>query len=1018
MRHDHRAERGICAEGVWLLTSPGLASALVPAHLAALAEPADRWDAPAEPVAFEEFTRPWRWVARREVARRLGDRWTAGVAVAARHGLERLLASRLSDALSLVLFSEFTAFRASHSTPWDRLLAAATGGTERRLYDAFVAASADGGLAEVLRHYPVLEELVTELTRQWVDATVELVERLDHDRADLSATFGAGGPLDRVCQVETGLSDPHHGGRSVTILTFDSGVRVVYKPKDLGTESAFGRLLAWLDATGEVPLALRAPTVLVRDGYGWAEYLDRRPCADDAALGRYYYRAGMLACLVYALAGFDCHRENLLAHGEYPVLLDVECLFGHRVVMPDAASVHQMALDELRAGVLGTGLLPSWQVDEDDNKSNARDISGLHVPLPEELLEHARRWEHINTDAMALRVGPIRFEASQHVPFVDGREPGQALVAHADELTEGFASCYRALLRHRDELLAPDGPLAAFGGHPVRFLFRNTRVYGSLLHQLVHPEFLRDQDARSIELARLTDILTAQGVLGGWGPLIDTEVTAIERGDVPHFTALPSSDVLLLDDGSPLAGVLQEPSLQLVTERIAGLDEIDLGQQLGFIAGSLHSESARQDAPSPTSPKTSSSPAAPAGSDVSLVAAAEAIARDVVELAVRGDGSATWIAPQYLPRLDRYQLQPVGYDLHSGSCGPALFLAAVAATTGDRACAATARAALRPVRKALDGSQEDIRRGLRSGAATGIGSVVYTLTRCAGLLQDDELLASAASAVACINDQYVASSELDVFAGVAGDILGLLALHRATGDADVLERARWCGDRLLDTARPVATGGLAWPTLGGRILTGFSHGAAGIGYALARLGEATGTTGYVDAALAGVRYEDAVFDPEAGNWPDFRDDEQPAFKVNWCHGAPGIGLARLATWRSLAGTDAAADSLLLDDVERAVHTTLAEDLEGADHLCCGNLGRAELLLSAGAALGRDDLLAEVRLRAEAVVARAASRGGYQLHSSLPNRVHMPGFFMGVSGVGYALLRTAHPELLPAVLAWD
>lgn len=202
------------------------------------------------------------------------------------------------------------------------------------------------------------------------------------------------------------------------------------------------------------------------------------------------------------------------------------------------------------------------------------------------------------------------------------------------------------------------------------------------------------------------------------------------------------------------------------------------------------------------------------------------------------------------------------------------------------------------------------------------------------------------------------------------------------------------------------------------MLTGFSHGAAGIAYALARLGEATGTTSYLDAALDGVRYEDAVFDSDAGNWPDFREDEQPAFKVNWCHGAPGIGLARLATWRSPAGKDAAAESLLLTDVDRAVRTTLADDLEGADRLCCGNLGRAELLLSAGCALGRDDLLAEARSRAGSVVGRAATQGGLQLHSSLPNRVHMPGFFMGVSGVGYALLRTAHPELLPAVLAWD
>ena len=70
-----------------------------------------------------------------------------------------MLASRLSDALSLVLFSEYTAFRASHSTPWDRL-SPPWGGTNVAS-TTLVAASADGGLAEVLRHYPVLEELVT-----------------------------------------------------------------------------------------------------------------------------------------------------------------------------------------------------------------------------------------------------------------------------------------------------------------------------------------------------------------------------------------------------------------------------------------------------------------------------------------------------------------------------------------------------------------------------------------------------------------------------------------------------------------------------------------------------------------------------------------------------------------------------------------------------------------------------------------------------------------------------------------
>ncbi len=30
----------------------------------------------------------------------------------------------------------------------------------------------------------------------------------------------------------------------------------------------------------------------------------------------------------------------------------------------------------------------------------------------------------------------------------------------------------------------------------------------------------------------------------------------------------------------------------------------------------------------------------------------------------------------------------------------------------------------------------------------------------------------------------------------------------------------------------------------------------------------------------------------------------------------------------------------------------------------------------------------------------------------------PGFFNGVSGVGYQLLRMTHPDLLPSILLWD
>ncbi len=65
--------------------------------------------------------------------------------------------------------------------------------------------------------------------------------------------------------------------------------------------------------------------------------------------------------------------------------------------------------------------------------------------------------------------------------------------------------------------------------------------------------------------------------------------------------------------------------------------------------------------------------------------------------------------------------------------------------------------------------------------------------------------------------------------------------------------------------RRVSLGGPA-----GRHLTGFSHGAAGITYALLRLYAVTGQDELRRAALDGIAHETALFDPARANWPDLR----------------------------------------------------------------------------------------------------------------------------------------------------
>ena len=85
------------------------------------------------------------------------------------------------------------------------------------------------------------------------------------------------------------------------------------------------RLLTWLNTAG-APIILRPLRVLDRHTHGWVECAEPAPCADRAAVTRYYQRAGALMCLAYVLQGSDCHAENLIAAGEDPVLVDCETL--------------------------------------------------------------------------------------------------------------------------------------------------------------------------------------------------------------------------------------------------------------------------------------------------------------------------------------------------------------------------------------------------------------------------------------------------------------------------------------------------------------------------------------------------------------------------------------------------------------------------------------------------------------------------------------------------------------------
>ncbi len=210
--------------------------------------------------------------------------------------------------------------------------------------------------------------------------------------------------------------------------------------------------------------------------------------------------------------------------------------------------------------------------------------------------------------------------------------------------------------------------------------------------------------------------------------------------------------------------------------------------------------------------------------------------------------------------------------------------------------------------------------------------------------------------------------------------------------------------------------GIAWPgTLAAqRPLCGLSHGASGMALALSALGAETGEPRFLAAARGAVEYEASLFSSERANWPDFRLDDTPGapvvetveYMTAWCHGAPGIGLARLAMRGHLG------EATLRADIDAAIATTESQGFGRSHSLCHGDAGNLEFLSEASRALGDSALRLRVQGAAAALV-DSIERDGWSC-GILPG-VETPGLMMGIAGIGLALLRIARPEVVPSVL---
>jgi type 2 lantibiotic biosynthesis protein LanM len=868
-------------------------------------------------------------------------------------------------------------------------------GPEQR-FGAFLSQLDDPCRRErLIADYPVLGRQLWLAAEQWVANGVRMAERIVADHDLIARHFAGGRPIGPACQIRPGAGDRHQGGQSVAIVGFDSGLALVYKPRSMAIDAHFVQLLEWLNAAG-LSLPLRAPACLDRGGYGWAELITPRLCEDQDGVRRFYRRQGSLLGLLELLRANDVHAENLIAAGEHPIVVDLETLLQPQLPLEEAGATTAERRAEAAAltSVLQVGLLPTLAWPTRDG--HAVDISGLGNRPGQQTPMGVPVLADIGTDAMRVRLQRLQMDLPDHRPVPKDTEVN--LIDYADDLTAGYAEMHELCRRRRDELLADDGPLARFRGDRVRVVLRSTVVYATVLATSFHPDVLRD----GLERDRHFDFL--------WRRVADTPAMAavvpaerrdLWRGDVPIFTGRADSPSLFDSDGQPVAGLVGTSGLDLVRTDLATRDDHHLSGQLALIRGSLAAAAinATGDVVSPSYRL----PQVDTGASVDeLVAAAEAIGAALASQAYVADGSAQWLGLSSNGGRD-WGLGPLGPDLFNGLLGVALFLAELGGMSSVRRHTDLARQAVVTVRSQLARDPQVSPAGM-----AGLPGIVYGLCRLAELLDDRSLLDRAVAVAADLRGSTGDDHQYDIVSGSAGTIAAMRILHAMRPDSPAVEVIAAAADRLRTTVQSFPAGCGWLPAsiqergLASVPLAGFGHGNAGIAWALAHAAAVLGQDSYAELARDAVAYEGSLFDPVRGVWRDMRRPDQPVEICAWCHGAVGIGLARLDSPGSNLG----------HDIDAALAAARSDGFGVSHCLCHGDTGAVDLFLTASRVLGRPRLRDEANLRAAQILASIRADGEV---CGVPFGSPTPSLMVGLAGIGYGLLRVAAPDRLPSVL---
>lgn len=271
-------------------------------------------------------------------------------------------------------------------------------------------------------------------------------------------------------------------------------------------------------------------------------------------------------------------------------------------------------------------------------------------------------------------------------------------------------------------------------------------------------------------------------------------------------------------------------------------------------------------------------------------------------------------------------------------------------------------------------------------------------------------------------DKLLNDVKNDLLLGKAGNIILCCKVYKTSKCKEIRNLLKKLVRALIKETKLSPTKGINWniDINVTQPLNGFSHGNAGIIFALIEGAHTIKKKSILDFVIQGVKYEDTSFVYEAFNWPDYRtenlfnenslniinsiikkNDEKSGlnFMYAWCHGSPGIILSRI---NYIEHFNLKKYKYLTTDIlERIYYETKKMSNNSFCHGICGNA----IILNIASKINSNKVLQGF---AEELINNSIHKFITEINNS-ELKVKDYSLFTGLTGVGLMLASLIEPE---------